>query len=273
LDEVSSTREATHSRLSKSAYRTLDATLCILLPIVYICLRGCSINFKIFRHLNIAIDFFVQDRRFDIVEDFGCRAAIYPSTLAIILIWLPPLFLCIIGFAYFGTLFTSPTIKTQHSHRSFHRVRIIQYLLSPRKSIPAPVDKRNGVNTKELDLSALVFCNSDITPGGFLRLLHLRAGCTRLRTMAVMVSHPRTFRGDRHDVRLDILDHRTPQDRVDMVDYPCSIFGVHRILRDGRDWPTPAIAHVDAQICVQGSGFRDGCGSSQVPFFSISFAE
>lgn len=47
-------------------------------------------------------DFVVQNHRFEIVQDFGCQAAIYPSTLAIILIWFPPLLLCSIAFSYFG---------------------------------------------------------------------------------------------------------------------------------------------------------------------------
>jgi pheromone a factor receptor len=44
----------------------------------------------------------VQHRRFEIVEDYGCQAAVYPSILTIILIWLPPLFLCTITIVYLG---------------------------------------------------------------------------------------------------------------------------------------------------------------------------
>jgi pheromone a factor receptor len=118
LDAIMSIREPTHSTPSKRNYRMFDATLCILLPIVYICLREFSVNFEMNCLVkNSTADFFVQDRRFDIVEDFGCQAAIYPSTIAIILMWFPPLFLCIIAFTYFGILSASSLTETQHSDR------------------------------------------------------------------------------------------------------------------------------------------------------------
>lgn len=50
----------------------------------------------------MAADVIVQPHRFDIVQDFGCFASIDTSTVSIILIWLPPLIVCItsIGFAF-----------------------------------------------------------------------------------------------------------------------------------------------------------------------------
>ena len=42
-------------------------------------------------------DTIVQDRRFVILEDFGCQAAVHDSLLALIIVWLPPLSISIIG--------------------------------------------------------------------------------------------------------------------------------------------------------------------------------
>ena len=43
----------------------------------------------------LRLDYVVQGHRFDIVEDFGCRASIYVSLPAIFLIWVPPLIFCL----------------------------------------------------------------------------------------------------------------------------------------------------------------------------------
>jgi pheromone a factor receptor len=117
LDEISSNREPTPNILAKRDHRMFDATMCILLPIVYVCLRECLNSFKMTCQSNITADFFVQDRRFDIIQDFGCQAAIYPSTLAIILMWLLPLFICVTALVFFGTLSASFSIETKHSQR------------------------------------------------------------------------------------------------------------------------------------------------------------
>lgn len=47
-------------------------------------------------------DTLVQPHRFEIVEDLGCQAAIFPSTLAIVLIWIPPLILCTVILVIIG---------------------------------------------------------------------------------------------------------------------------------------------------------------------------
>ena len=47
----------------------------------------------------------VQDRRFVLVEEFGCQAAIYPSVPALFLTWFIPLILCMITVFYAGLSF------------------------------------------------------------------------------------------------------------------------------------------------------------------------
>lgn len=42
----------------------------------------------------------VQDHRFIIVQDFGCRAAIYNSLLALLLIRVPPFLLSLVAIIY-----------------------------------------------------------------------------------------------------------------------------------------------------------------------------
>ena len=53
----------------------------------------------------ISLDFVVQDRRFVLVQEFGCQAAIYPSVPALFLTWFIPLILCMITVFYAGLSF------------------------------------------------------------------------------------------------------------------------------------------------------------------------
>lgn len=48
-------------------------------------------------NLDANADAIVQDRRFVILEDFGCQAAVNNSLPALIIVWLPPLCISIIG--------------------------------------------------------------------------------------------------------------------------------------------------------------------------------
>jgi len=100
-----------------------------------------------------------------------------------------------------------------------------------------------------------MFCDSDIVTGSPLHLLHNRGGVL----------------GDPNNVCLDIVEHRTWQDRVDMVDNPRSFFGLHHIFRCRRNWPAPVGAVVDSQICVQGSGLGHCYYTPEVLLFFSSF--
>jgi len=51
------------------------------------------------------LDFVVQDRRFILVQEFGCQAATYPSVPALFLTWFIPLVLCMITVFYAGLSF------------------------------------------------------------------------------------------------------------------------------------------------------------------------
>ncbi|KAJ3719616.1 pheromone A receptor-domain-containing protein [Lentinula guzmanii] len=61
---------------SKRLQYILDVLFCFVIPVVYMCLH-----------------FIVQDHRFNIVENFGCSASIYPANEAIVLMLLPPMLL------------------------------------------------------------------------------------------------------------------------------------------------------------------------------------
>src|ERR1700759_2274699 len=102
-------------------------------------------------------DFFVQHHRFEIVQDFGCQAAIYPSTLAIILIWLPPLLLCSISFMYFGNapLCFSKSRKVVLNSWP-HRTRITQHAPPTHKYLSASVDEGTPSRCPIFRLSALI---------------------------------------------------------------------------------------------------------------------
>lgn len=51
------------------------------------------------RHIeaHTSADTIVQDRRFVILEDYGCQAAVHNSLPALIIVWLPPLCISMIG--------------------------------------------------------------------------------------------------------------------------------------------------------------------------------
>lgn len=73
LERIASVRQARTSHSDKIRHMIFDATLCWMLPAVY-----------------MALHYVVQGHRFDIIEDFGCRPTVYVSIPAVFLIWVPP---------------------------------------------------------------------------------------------------------------------------------------------------------------------------------------
>ncbi|TRM58315.1 pheromone A receptor-domain-containing protein [Schizophyllum amplum] len=61
----------------------IEILFCVVIPLVYIILH-----------------FIVQDRRFNVVADIGCVASVHPSSLSLILMWLPPSLICVAAFAF-----------------------------------------------------------------------------------------------------------------------------------------------------------------------------
>jgi hypothetical protein len=49
---------------------------------------------------HTSADAIVQDRRFVILEDFGCQAAVSDSLLALVIVWVPPLCISLIGILF-----------------------------------------------------------------------------------------------------------------------------------------------------------------------------
>ncbi|KAJ4490521.1 pheromone A receptor-domain-containing protein [Lentinula aciculospora] len=66
---------------SKRLQYILDCLFCFVIPVSYMCLH-----------------FVVQDHRFNIVENFGCSASVYPANQALVLMLLPPVLLGFIAF-------------------------------------------------------------------------------------------------------------------------------------------------------------------------------
>ncbi|KDR78095.1 hypothetical protein GALMADRAFT_32651, partial [Galerina marginata CBS 339.88] len=75
LERVSSVRQASTDHIQKRRRQYFDLLLCFGVPVIY-----------------MALHYVVQGHRFDIVEDFGCRATTYVSVASVFLIWVPPLF-------------------------------------------------------------------------------------------------------------------------------------------------------------------------------------
>ncbi|KAJ3833884.1 pheromone A receptor-domain-containing protein [Lentinula raphanica] len=65
----------------KRIQHIFDGVFCFLVPVAYMCLH-----------------FIVQDHRFNIAENFGCSASVYPANEAIVLMLVPPMLLGIAAF-------------------------------------------------------------------------------------------------------------------------------------------------------------------------------
>ncbi|TEB23054.1 STE3-domain-containing protein [Coprinellus micaceus] len=74
LELVSSTRKIVESKVVKRNMMMFEILCCFVFPVIYMTL-----------HL------LAQHHRFDIIEDFGCFAAVHPSTPGLILVWVLPL--------------------------------------------------------------------------------------------------------------------------------------------------------------------------------------
>ncbi|KAK0480433.1 GPCR fungal pheromone mating factor [Armillaria luteobubalina] len=74
LERVSSMRLVQTSLADKRRRQVFDSIFCFAVPVIY-----------------MALHCIVQGHRFDLVEHFGCRPAIYNSLVSLFLIWIPPL--------------------------------------------------------------------------------------------------------------------------------------------------------------------------------------
>ncbi|TFK32934.1 pheromone A receptor-domain-containing protein [Crucibulum laeve] len=108
LELISSTRTFSSEPRAVRNRMFIDLFLCYILPIIYMFLHVIS-----------------QDRRFDLVTDYGCSASIHHSTPALMLMWGPPLLLCIITFLFSGR-------AVHNSFRQAH-ARFSEHLLTRSK--------------------------------------------------------------------------------------------------------------------------------------------
>ncbi|KAF9647219.1 fungal pheromone STE3G-protein-coupled receptor [Thelephora ganbajun] len=88
LEIVSSTLDVSYDPRKKYFTSVFHYVMCLAVPVIYAILH-----------------FVVQDRRFVLVQEFGCQAAIYPSVPALFLTWFIPLVFCMITVFYAGLSF------------------------------------------------------------------------------------------------------------------------------------------------------------------------
>lgn len=95
----------TSTSISKRCRFSFEGLMCFGLPIAYAALRAClsRISLAIFIDESL-LDHIVQPRRFDVYVNFGCRPATYPSVVALLLVWIPPLALSFITLIFCGEL-------------------------------------------------------------------------------------------------------------------------------------------------------------------------
>ncbi|KAG1751794.1 GPCR fungal pheromone mating factor [Suillus lakei] len=75
----------TSTFVTKRCRILLECLMCFGVPLMY-----------------AALHLIVQPRRFDVYENFGCRSAIYPSVVALFIVWIPPLVLSLLTLIFCG---------------------------------------------------------------------------------------------------------------------------------------------------------------------------
>lgn len=115
LERVSSTRQTSTSASQKKRRQIIDGLICFGAPIIYMALREFLIWLLSLCCSNSSKDYVVQGHRFDIIEDFGCRASIYVSVASVFLIWVPVLSFSFVTLILSGmVLLVSLCIETHH---------------------------------------------------------------------------------------------------------------------------------------------------------------
>ncbi|KAF4623146.1 hypothetical protein D9613_002290 [Agrocybe pediades] len=74
LELVTSYRKISTDQIVIRNRMILELVLCYVVPVTY-----------------MSLHIVIQDRRFDLVRDYGCSASSHPSTVAFLILWLPPL--------------------------------------------------------------------------------------------------------------------------------------------------------------------------------------
>jgi len=106
LEIVSSTLDVSYDPRNKYFTSVFHYVMCLAIPVVYAILRKFQTKspLSVMSHKPISFepspDLVVQDRRFVLVQEFGCQAAIYPSVPALFLTWFIPLILCTVTVFY-----------------------------------------------------------------------------------------------------------------------------------------------------------------------------
>ncbi|TFK32932.1 pheromone A receptor-domain-containing protein [Crucibulum laeve] len=85
LERIASVRQVGTTLQQKRRQMIFDTMMCWILPMVH-----------------MALHYIVQGHRFDILEDFGCRASIYQSVPSILLVWMLPMLVVALTLVFAG---------------------------------------------------------------------------------------------------------------------------------------------------------------------------
>ncbi|KAF8725083.1 hypothetical protein AX14_008399 [Amanita brunnescens Koide BX004] len=86
LEFVASSRP----RRSESNVRkwvVIEVISCVVVPVLY-----------------MSMHLLFQNHRFDILQDYGCSASVYPATVSVVFMWFPPLICCVLSFILCGNI-------------------------------------------------------------------------------------------------------------------------------------------------------------------------
>ncbi|CAL1702974.1 unnamed protein product [Somion occarium] len=84
----------------------VELIVCLLCPLIY-----------------MAIHTIVQSHRFELIQDFGCSSSIFTSSIALVLVWIPPLILCSITYVFAALALTSH-LRVDRARLATHTVTL-----------------------------------------------------------------------------------------------------------------------------------------------------
>ncbi|KAF9238458.1 pheromone A receptor-domain-containing protein [Melanogaster broomeanus] len=88
LERVASVRQAQTTYSDKRRRQIFEGLMCFGLPMLF-----------------MGLHYIVQGHRFDIIEEYGCRPAVYVSVPAILILYAPPILMSVISLGFAGAAF------------------------------------------------------------------------------------------------------------------------------------------------------------------------
>ncbi|KAF8346504.1 pheromone A receptor-domain-containing protein [Amanita rubescens] len=87
LELLASSRPLRLESRHRTKWVVIEVIACVVVPVLY-----------------MATHLLFQNHRFDILQHYGCAASVYPATISLVFMWLPPLVCCVLSFVLCGII-------------------------------------------------------------------------------------------------------------------------------------------------------------------------